>query len=292
MFASLRSASALVALALASVSSAQTAPLNPILSRAVKQVDEGDFEDAIATLNKGIAQPDVTDEQLAEMYRLLGVAHLSLGQEAPAREAFEKLLQARPDYELPKSTAPKLLNLYARIKEDVRKRRLNPVTLTFQPLPQVSGNAAVLVRARIENLAQGAKAKFFYRRTGAQSFSSIDFVPGKNEPFDFLATLPAFEVPTENQPYDVEYYLEVADAAQRRLAGRGDAYSPLSFRVAAADLNVHRAEAAAVPLYKNPWLWLGIGAGVAAATTATVLVLTSSPPTATVPVKIQIEGTL
>lgn len=289
MFASLRSASAAVIL-LSLCSFGQTSPKNPLLDRAVRQVEEGDFEDAIATLTRGIAEPDVTDEQLAEMYRLLGTAHLSLGHEAPAREAFEKLLQARPDYELPKATPPKLLSLYARIKDDVRKRRLSPVTLTLQPLPEIAGNAPVLVTARIENLALGTKAKFFYRRAGAQSFSSIDFAGGKNLSPDYQALLPAFEVPTENRPYEMEYYVEVADAAQRRLAGRGDAYSPLSFRVAAIEMSVRRTEPAAVPLYKNPWLWVGIGAGVAAATTATVLVLTSSPPTATLPVKIQIQG--
>jgi tetratricopeptide (TPR) repeat protein len=264
-------------------------PKNEAVEKAAKQVDEGDFEDAIRTLEKGIDQPDLTDDQLAEMYRLLGLSHLYLGNEDKARDAFEKLLQARPDYDLPKSAPPKIRSLYARIKDDIRKRRVRPVTLTVTPVTEVKGGDAVTVEARIEDMALGAKAKLFYRRAGVQSFSSIDFARGKTERTQYTAIVPAFEVPAEEQSYEVEYYVEVADAAQRRLAGRGDPYNPLSFRVPAKQA----AEGPVVeetPIYKSPWLWIGIGLGVAAATTGVVLLATSNQ-NATLPVKIQIDGT-
>lgn len=267
----------------------QVVPKNEAVEKAQQQVDEGDFEDAVRTLEKGIDQPDLTDDQLAEMYRLLGLSHLYLGNEDKARDAFEKLLQARPDYDLPKGAPPKIRALYARIKEDIKKRRVRPVTLTVTPVTEVRGGDAVTVEARIEDMALGAKAKLFYRRAGVQSFSSIDFARGKTVRTDYTAIVPAFEVPAEEQSYEVEYYVEVADAAQRRLAGRGDPYNPLSFRVPAK----RAAEGPVVeqtPLYKSPWLWIGIGLGVAAATTGVVLLATSNQ-TATLPVKIQIEGT-
>ncbi len=269
----------------------QVVPKNEAITKAAQQVDEGDFEDAVRTLEKGIDQPDLTDDQLAEMYRLLGLSHLYLGNEERARDAFEKLLQARPDYDLPKAAPPKIRALYARIKEDIRKRRVRPVTLTVTPVTEVTGSEPVIVEARIEDMALGAKAKLFYRRAGVQSFSSIDFVRGKAKASrtDYSATVPAFEVPAEDQSYDVEYYVEVADAAQRRLAGRGDPYNPLTFRVPA-----RKSTAGPVveetPLYKSPWLWIAIGVGAAAATTG-IVVLATSNQTATLPVKIQIDGT-
>lgn len=267
----------------------QVVPKNEAVEKAAKQVDEGDFEDAIRTLEKGIDQPDLTDDQLAEMYRLLGLSHLYLGNEDKARDAFEKLLQARPDYDLPKSAPPKIRSLYARIKDDIRKRRVRPVTLTVTPVTEVTGGEAVAVEARIEDMALGAKAKLFYRRAGVQSFSSIDFVRGKTARTDYTAIVPAFEVPAEEQSYEVEYYVEVADAAQRRLAGRGDPYNPLAFRVPAKKA-VDGPVVEETPIYKSPWLWIGIGLGVAAATTGVVLLATSNQ-TATLPVKIQIDGT-
>lgn len=273
---------------LASTVLSQVVPKNEAIATASQQVDDGDFEDAVKTLEKGLAQPDLTDDQLVELYRLLGLSHLYLGNEDKARDAFEKLLQARPDYELPKAAPPKIRTLYARIKEDIRKRRVRPVTLTVQPAPDVDGGEAVGVSARIEDMALGAKAKLFYRRAGAQAFSSVDFVREKGSKVDYLATIPAFEVPAEEAAWDTEYYVEVADAAQRRLAGKGDAFNPLVFQVA-AKAGAPPPVTESRPWYKNPWIWVGIGAGAAAITTGVVLIATSQQ-SATLPIQIQIEG--
>lgn len=267
----------------------QVVPRNEALTKAAQQVDEGDFEDAVRTLEKGIDQPDLTDDQLAELYRLLGLSHLYLGNEDRARDAFEKLLQARPDYELPKAAPPKIRALYARIKEDIRKRRVRPVTLTLTPAGDAPGGAAVIVEARIEDMALGAKAKLFYRRAGIESFSSIDFLRGKTSRTDYTATIPAFEVPSEDSSYEVEYFVEVADAAQRRLAGKGDPYNALTFRVAAKQAALEPV-AEPTPIYKSPWLWIGLGVVAAGAVTGIVVAATSNQ-TGTLPVKIQIEGT-
>lgn len=266
----------------------QVVPRNEAVEKAQQQVDEGDFEDAIKTITRGIDQPDLTDDQLAELYRLLGLSNLYLGNEDKARDAFEKLLQARPDYELPKGAPPKIRTLYARIKDDIRKRRVRPVTLTLVPVGEVSGGNAVSVDARIEDLALGAKTKLFYRRAGAQSFSSVDFVRSKTNRTDFAATVPAFEVPAEDQAYEVEYYVEVADAAQRRLAGRGDPYNPLTFSVLAKKAVGQVSEA--TPLYKSPWLWIAVGGVVAAGAATGIVYAATANQTATLPVKIQIEG--
>jgi tetratricopeptide (TPR) repeat protein len=275
---------------LASTVLTQVVPKNEAIARASQQVDDGDFEEAVRTLEKGLEQPDLTDEQLAELNRLLGLSHLYLGNEEKARNAFEKLLQARPDYELPKTAPPKIRTLYARIKDDIRKRRVRPVTLTLEPVPDVEGGAAVTVSVRIEDMALGAKAKLFFRRAGVPSFNSVDFAREKGSKVDYRATIPAFELPSEEASWDMEYYVEVADAAQRRLAGRGDAHNPLTFRV------LSRSAAAppvtgSRPWYKNPWVWIGIGAGAAAVTTGVLLVATSQQ-SATLPIKIQIDGTL
>lgn len=266
---------------------AQVAPRNDALTRGQQQVDEGDFEDAVKTLEAGIDEPDLTDDQLAELYRLLGLAHLYLGNEDRARGAYEKLLQARPDYELPKGTPPKIRTIYGRIKDDIRKRRVRPVTLTVAGVPEQRPAQAVTVEARIDDMALGAKAKLFYRRSGAQNYSSIDFLRDRGDRSLYRATIPAFEVPEEAAAYDLEYYVEVADAAQRRLAGRGDPFSPLTFRVL-AKVVVDEGEKPKA-WYQNPWVWVGIGAGAAAVTTGAVILATQRP-TGTLPITIQIEG--
>lgn len=270
---------------------AQVGPRSEALLKTQRLIDDGEFEAAVSTVDKAIGQEDLSDDQLVEAYRLLGLAHLYLGTEDKARDAFEKLLQARPDYELPKGTPPKIRTLYGRIKDDIKKRRVRPVTLALEPVQAAEANADVELQAHIEDLALGAKPRLFYRRAGAQSFSSTDFVRVKGSRSDFRATVPAFAVPAEETSYEVEYYVEVADAAQRRLAGKGDAYTPLTFTVAALAKSGGGAAAPAPSAwYQNPWLWVGVGVGVAAVTTGAVLVATQQQQ-ATIPIKIQVEGT-
>ncbi len=269
----------------------QVAPRNEALGRAQALIDDGEFEAAVPVLEKAIDAPEMTDDQLAELYRLLGLSHLYLGNEERARDAFEKLLQARPDYELPRATPPKIRTLYARIKDDVRKRRVRPVTLSLTPPTAVEGGRACEVPAHIEDMALGAKARLFYRRAGAQAFSSADFVREKGSRTDFHALIPAFELPAEDAAWEVEFYVEVADAAQRRLAGKGDAYAPLTFTVASARVvGGTRVAPASGGWYTNPWVWVGVGVGVAAVTTGAVLVA-SQQKTGTLPITIQVEGT-
>jgi tetratricopeptide (TPR) repeat protein len=255
----------------------QLGPTSPELARAQEQIEQGDFEEAVKTLQAGLDRPDLTDDQLVELYRLLGLASLYLGDEARAREAYERLLQARPDFELPRSAPPKLRSLYARIKEDIKSRRVRPVTLLVDPIPDPTGGEPVLVDARIEDMALGAKAKIFFRRAGDEAYSSVDFarVKGSKEKDRYQATLPAYEIPSEANPYEVEYYFEVADAAQRRLAGRGDSFHPLVFQVMPQHTAGQSAESASRPWYKSPWLWVGVGAVVVGGTAAGVAIATS-----------------
>lgn len=268
------------------VALAQMGPRSPEADRAEHLMEQGEFEEAVKVLQLGLAQPDVSDDVLVELYRMLGLVELYLGEEDQARDAYEKLLQARPDYELPKSAPPKIRELYARIKEDIRKRRVRPVTLTAQPLGDHTGGEPLRVPAHIEDLALGAKAKLYYRRAGAQAYSSVDLVRQKGSREEFVATVPAYELPAEPRPWDVEYYFEVADAAQRRLAGDGDAFDPHHFTVLPEGEAAAPGESSA--WYKNPWVYILGGAVVAGTATAAVLVATSQP-TGTVPITIRVN---
>jgi tetratricopeptide (TPR) repeat protein len=255
----------------------QLAPARPEIARAQQQIERGEFEEAVKTLESGLDAPDVTDDQLVELYRLLGLTALYLGDEERAIEAYEKLLQARPDYELPRTAPPKIRQLYARLKEDIKSRRVRPVTLQVDPIEDSLGGQPVTVEARIEDLALGARAKLFYRRAGAQSaYNSVDFVRNRGDSTKerYQATIPAYELPAAPSAYEVEYYFEVADAAQRRLAGRGDAFNPLVFQVA-PEHGALSASAHERPWFKSPWLWVAVGAVAVAGTAGAVVYATS-----------------
>lgn len=235
------------------------APALPEVEQAQDQMDSAEFEEAVKTLQQALNAPDVSDDQLVEIYRMLGLAHLYMGNEEKARDAYEKLLQARPDFELPRSAPPKIRSIYARIKEDIKKRRVRPVTITTQPLETAKGGEPLEVKAKVEDLALGSKPKLYYRRGGEQAYSSVDFVRDRKDKTLYRALIPAFELPQQNATYDVEYYLEVADAAQRRLAGRGDAYAPQRFAVVAKNDDFTGGGTGEDAWYKNPLIWVGVG---------------------------------
>jgi tetratricopeptide (TPR) repeat protein len=265
---------------------AQLGPRSAEAQEAERLMGEGEFDRAVRVLQRGLNQPDVTDDELVELYRLMGLAQLYLGNEDRAREAYEKLLQARPDYELPRSTAPKIRELYGRIREDIRKRRVRPVTIHFEPVREHLGGEPLEVETRVEDLALGARAKLYYRRAGAQAYSSVDFVREKSRE-DFRATIPAYELPAEARPYDIEYYLEVADAAQRRLAGRGDPFNPLYFTVRAV---TERGAVGEAPdaWYRKPWVWV-VGGVVVAGAAGGIAYAATRQPTGDLPVKIRVN---
>ncbi|HYO65730.1 MAG TPA: hypothetical protein VEU33_06570 [Archangium sp.] len=264
----------------------QVAPARPEIARAQQQISDGDFEEAVKTLEAGLDAPDVTDDQLVELYRLLGLTSLYLGDQERAREAYEMLLQARPDYELPRTAPPKIRTLYARIKEDIKNRRVRPVTLQVDPIPDAGGGTPVVAEALIRDMALGARARLFYRRAGAQAYSSVDFARDRANKERFTATIPAYELPAPASAYEVEYYFEVADAAQRRLAGRGDAFNPLVFQIAPEPGTV--ATPGERPWYKSPWLWVAVGA-VAVAGTAGAVVYATSEERGRVPITIRVN---
>lgn len=264
----------------------QVAPARPEIARAQEQIEDGEFEEAVKTVEAGLDAPDVTDDQLVELYRLLGLTSLYLGDEARAREAYEMLLQARPDYELPRTTPPKVRSLYARIKEDIKNRRVRPVSLQVDPLADTVGDEPVTSEAHIEDMALGARARLFYRRAGGQAYSSVDFARDRANKERYVATIPAYELPAAASAYEVEYYFEVADAAQRRLAGRGDAFNPLVFQVAPKQGAVAAVDER--PWYKSPWLWVAVGA-VAVAGTAGAVVYATSDERGRVPITIRVN---
>jgi hypothetical protein len=100
--------------------------------------------------------------------------------------------------------------------------------------------------------------------------------------------VPAFEVPPEPRPYEIDYYIEVADLGQRRLAGKGDAFNPLTLRVAAAPVTGGAARPEEAAWYKNPWVW-AVGGAVAASATVGVILIATSQRTGTVTITIRTE---
>ena len=136
-----------------------------------------------------------------------------------------------------------------------------------------------------------ADALRFTLRRGAGPFSSVELVKPTPEALELLARVPAFDLPVEAQDYELQYYVEVTDASQRRLATVGDASAPRAVKVTVPAAKEPPPTVAAAssdkPWYARPWVW-AVAGGVVAGGAATAFLL-SSNPTATVPIRIQVQ---
>lgn len=257
-------------------------------------MDEGDLEKAEAELKRALASPDNPDDVLVEIHKLQAIVAFSRGDKAEARKALERLFQVRPEYAVPKGASPKLRDLFAEVQADVRARRVKPVTLEFDPPSALAAGGPVLWKLSARDVSQGVRLRLLFRRAGSEAFGSLDFKHGEGELW--TATLPGDELPLDEAPFALEFYLEAQDASGRRLAGRGDALSPLTARVRAPSTGAVAVGGATEPTpvdesspwYTKWWLWTGVGV-VAAGGAAVGIYLLTRDSTGTVPVTVTVQ---
>ncbi|MGC4114373.1 MAG: hypothetical protein QM765_07125 [Myxococcales bacterium] len=258
---------------------------NKPIDKARQLLEEAEFEPALKIINDTLGSPDLSDAMLVQLYELQGTAYLFLGKEDKARASFERLLQADPDHQLPKSTSAKIRTLF----EQVRAER-KPVKLSHSAIATATPGDRLDVRAQISDLPAGAKTRLYYRRAGTEGYSSTSFAA---EGSDFVAKIPAFELPEEDSEYALEYYLEVGDAGGRRVAGVGDALSPLRVRISAkaepaAPTTPAPAVAADEAWYQKWWVWTIVGVVVVGAGVGAGVALTQ-PKDGTLPITVTVQ---
>jgi hypothetical protein len=92
----------------------------PELKRAKDRFEFGAYADAAGTLRQLLAgDPDLTDDEFVEAYRILGIAEFHLGDLPQARAAFVNLLSYDPDYALdPFLVPPAIVEFFDRVKKE------------------------------------------------------------------------------------------------------------------------------------------------------------------------------
>lgn len=250
-------------------------------------IAEAEFDRALAEIGRALAQQHNTDLMLGTLYEQQGTAYLYLGNEDKARESFERLFQAVPDFDLAPGTSPKLRSLFEQVKSDVARRMLQPVTVAHQPPPRAEPGSRLDLEAQIGSMPEAARARLYYRRAGTESYSSTFFA--ELEGGRQRAQIPAFELPEQASEYALEYYIEVADGAGRRLAGAGNALEPLLVKVAAARGQAPDPSSVSEERwYQRWWVW-AIAGGVAAGAGAAIAVPMLLDQQATLPVTVKVQ---
>lgn len=111
---------------------AQPAPSDPDVVKGIRQVDEGDYDAAIVTLDaasRRLAGDPARVRDLSQAYLYLGIAYVGKGHEAAAKAKFREAVRQIKDLVLSTDKyPPKVIDLFEAAREEVN--RAAPVTPT------------------------------------------------------------------------------------------------------------------------------------------------------------------
>jgi hypothetical protein len=117
---------ACLALVLATPAAAQ-APVagDPDVAQGIRQVEEGDYDAAILTLDNAarrLATEPARASELSQAYLYLGVAYVGKGHEAAAKAKFREAVRQLRELTLsPEKFPPKVIDLFEAAREEVAK---------------------------------------------------------------------------------------------------------------------------------------------------------------------------
>ncbi|MDW8361553.1 MAG: hypothetical protein RMK74_04045 [Myxococcales bacterium] len=234
---------------------------NPLIARGRQQLDDLEFEEALQTLSAALVRAGNTDEDRAEIYRLLAFTYFALSRPEEATGAYRALLALRPDYVPGNEVAPRIREFFGRVRaqwEADGRPGLPPpapVTIAHRSPPQAERNTPVTLTASLEDPSRRvARLVLAYRQGTSDVFRRVD---ATLRGAGYVATLPAEAV----RPPLVEYYFEALDASGLPIASRGDVAAPLRIAVPAPGGSV----------FGKWWFWVGAAVVVGGAVTAGVL---------------------
>ncbi|MDR0965495.1 MAG: hypothetical protein LBM75_03145 [Myxococcales bacterium] len=270
-------------------------------------VSEAEFEAALRLVKGELARPDNAPERLARLCELEGMLHLYLGDSDAALQAFKRLLEASPDYQMQEDVSPKMLALFEEARGQVLAHAPRPNLKLAHPRPRpAQPDQPIQMEIRLDMAPKGVQAKLFYRRTAHSGFSSTLFVEHDEDTQRRIAIVPFIDLALGGADAQqalpngaaLEYFIEVQDAAGALLAIAGKREAPLvvplateAERVAAA--TTAEGDAAMVSggssaWYQKWWVWTIVGVVVAGAVTGGVIYALSNQ-TGTVPITVTVE---
>jgi hypothetical protein len=247
-----RTRARVVALALGAALHAVATPAiaqpRPSGAHAVTLIDRGRelfedqrYEESIQVLSGALVRPNSTKEQRLEMYHLLALDHITLGDDDEADSFVRALLALRPDYELAASESPRFREFFARVRQQWEaegrpgilgdESAQRPVQLRHRSPSSATREAGVLLTAQVDDPDHRVTSVKLYFRVGTTGKFSEETTQYDAAAGSVRGRFPASAV----RPPFVTYYLLAKDKNGVPLASSGDADAPLRLPVPDAD---------------------------------------------------------
>ena len=229
-------------------------PAIPELEEARQLYLNFEFDGVLPRVERALAAPGITASQKMEAYKLKAFTHAAFDDSAGAQEAFGKLLELEPRYQLSQSASPKLRGYFADAKKAFLARQV--VKLQHAPPPRSSsGGTPVMEVAVTAGVERVAAVTMSYRLSGTREYSQLPMAPVR--PGAYSAPVPnLFDVPSGVRT--LEYYLRARDPDGVVVASVGSDLAPLKMEVETVTLDSRR------PLLQRWELWAVVGVNATA----------------------------
>jgi hypothetical protein len=261
-------------LQLAPVDGNSDAPPSKLLKKARALYDALEYDRVIPLAQRVIASKQATIDERLDAYLLEGSATAIIGDPVEAEAPFRLLLRARPDFDMPADTPPKILASFRKVqveehailqqvRELERRRMIQSLSLVPANPSEATGGLPVQFEYTLRDPHGVVEAMSVqYRRQGQNNFSALAL--DRDQVGSWRGQLPGTF--TENETgMNLEYYVLTADKTGDPLLLLGNNISPLALHISPGLVPE------VVPFYKTVWFWSVVSAAIVCGTTAGVL---------------------
>jgi tetratricopeptide (TPR) repeat protein len=246
---------------------------HPLVDRGRTLYEELEYKQAAEVLARALEDGALTRPERIDALKHLGLAQATLNQHAAAAATFKRILELEPDFSLDRSTTPRILDLFERVRGTMPRPSAPPpppvikeseLTLSHAAPAEARPGRPLEVVVNLHD-PDGRAARLVLRHRGPDGGSySEQSVPAS--PGAVVIQLAGIIV----KPPLIEYFVQALDGAGRALAGVGSAERPLQ-------VAVREEVKPATPVYRRWWFWTVAGVLAAGAAGATAAVLLTRP---------------
>lgn len=145
------------AIAVGSPRAARADEPDQVIERAIDQIGNLRYDDALSTLDKALSSGTNSPAQTARIYLLLGEVHASMGEDDKSIEAFSRALVIDPSIELRKGLSPKIREPFGDAR---RKMRGKQIEIAHRVLKRAKPTVAVVVVSDPLGMVVGARLAY------------------------------------------------------------------------------------------------------------------------------------
>lgn len=217
-----------------------------LLDRAREAYGQLEYDQVAPLAQAVVDDASVPIETKLDAYVLLASSLAVIGDPILAESPFRLLLRARPAFDLPAETPPKILAVFRKVQTEERaladelstverRRRIAQLELSGEPAAELPGGRPVTFLLRLRDPTGLVDSVMVpYRRRGEGDFSTLAL--RRADDGSWHGTLPA-EYTASEAGFALEYYVETRDRAGPLLR-RGEPATPLAIAIAPGEIEV------------------------------------------------------